>query len=208
MSVVERFNKEDVKNAIVELKKLQKEHLHLGDRLCHIYGLAIASLEQLYPEILLDRNNERKYDLIIFRCKGCIEDLKEYNPYVYYNGEQIPLNKIEVIKVPYEFCENNEINLDNHWMTPIRLNDCNKKPWLLKTYENSDLRNQGIPHCDVYETFNDALKAGKYAIGAYVYDGFEIVLKYKEEGCDEEEIAIYGHFEKSKPYHKGFYLIR
>ena len=86
MSIVEKFNKEDVKNAIVELKKLQTEHLYLGDRLCHVYSLAIASLEQIYPEILLDKNNERRYDLVVFRCKGCIEDFKEYNPYVYYNA--------------------------------------------------------------------------------------------------------------------------
>lgn len=208
MSIVERFNKEDVKNAIVELKKLQKEHLHLGDRLCHIYGLAIDALERIYPEIPLDRNNERRYDLVVFRCKGCVEDLKEYNPYVYYNGEQIPLNRIEIIKVPYEFCENNETNLDNHWMTSIRLNDCDKKPWLLKTYENADLRNQGNPSYEFFETFKDAVKAGKRLVYDYCYNGFEIVLKYKEEDCEDEEIAVYGHFEKSKPYHKGFYLIQ
>ena len=207
MSIAERFNKEDVKNAIVELKNLRKEHLNLGDKMCHVYSLAIEALERIHPSIGLNKINDRKYDLIVFRCKGCIEDLKEYNPYVYYNGEQIPLNRIEVIKVPYEFCENTEINLDNHWMISKRLTYCEYKPWLLKTYENEDLRNQGNPYYDYFETFEDALKAGKYAINAYAYDGFEIVLKYKEEGYEEEEISVYGNFEKSKPHHKGFYQI-
>lgn len=38
-------------------------------------------------------------DIVVFRCEDCIKDLQEYNPYVYENGETIPLEKIEVIKV-------------------------------------------------------------------------------------------------------------
>ena len=30
-------------------------------------------------------------DLVVFRCKSCIEDLKEYNPYVDKEGKKIPL---------------------------------------------------------------------------------------------------------------------
>ena len=208
MSIVERFNKEDVKNALVELKKLRKDHLKLGDNLCHVYSLAIGALERIYPGIEFNKSNERKYDLVVFRCKECIKDLKEYNPYVYYNGEQIPLNRIEVIKVPYDLCENNEINLDNHWMISKRLTYCEYKPWLLKIYENKDLRNQGNPTYEFFETFKDAIKAGERLIYDYCYDGFEIVLKYKEEGCNEEETAVYGNFQKSEPHHKGFYQIQ
>lgn len=159
-------------------------------------------------KVWLIMNKYRKYDLVVFRCKHCIEDLKEYNPYVYQDGTQIPLNKIECIKVPQDLCENNETNLDNHWMISKRLTHCKQKPWLLKTYENKDLRNQGNPYYDSFETFKDAINAGKYAINAYCYDGFEIVLEYKEEGCEEEEIAVYGHFQKSEPHHKGFYQIQ
>ena len=28
-------------------------------------------------------------DLVVFRCKGCIEDLKEYNPYVDAEGNEL-----------------------------------------------------------------------------------------------------------------------
>lgn len=50
-------------------------------------------------------------DIVVFRCEGCIKDLQEYNPYVYKNGETIPLEKIEVIKVDKYMCENNELNM-------------------------------------------------------------------------------------------------
>ena len=42
-------------------------------------------------------------DLVVFRCKSCIEDLKEYNPYVDKEGKKIPLDRIEVIEVEKRF---------------------------------------------------------------------------------------------------------
>lgn len=39
-------------------------------------------------------------------CKGCIEDLKEYNPYVDDNGVLIPLNELTINEVPLEQCDN------------------------------------------------------------------------------------------------------
>lgn len=52
------------------------------------------------------------YDLVVFRCKGCAEDLDKYNPYCYDDHSTIPLNKIKVIIVDdVADCENNEDNI-------------------------------------------------------------------------------------------------
>lgn len=58
-----------------------------------------------------------KEKVVVFRCKNCIEDLKEYNPYINENGEGIPLENVICIEVPYEKCENTTFEL-----TPILLN--------------------------------------------------------------------------------------
>lgn len=39
-------------------------------------------------------------------CKGCIEDLKDYNPYVDDNEVSIPLNELNINEVPLEKCDN------------------------------------------------------------------------------------------------------
>lgn len=39
-------------------------------------------------------------------CKGCIEDLKEYNPYVDDNGVTLPLNELTINEVPIKQCDN------------------------------------------------------------------------------------------------------
>lgn len=39
-------------------------------------------------------------------CKGCIEDLQEYNPYIDSEGRDIPLERIHPIEVDIEHCEN------------------------------------------------------------------------------------------------------
>ena len=41
---------------------------------------------------------------IVHLCKDCIEDLKEYNPYI------VP---ISIVEVPVEECDNYEDNLGN-----------------------------------------------------------------------------------------------
>lgn len=61
---------------------------------------------------------KKDYDLIIFRCKNCKEDLEEYNPYIYSDGTEIPLDKIKIIEVSREDCENYE---DNMMETPQRV---------------------------------------------------------------------------------------
>lgn len=39
-------------------------------------------------------------------CKGCIEDLKEYNPYIDDNGVTLSLNELTINEVPLEQCDN------------------------------------------------------------------------------------------------------
>lgn len=58
-----------------------------------------------------------KEKMVVFRCKYCIEDLKEYNPYINEQGEGITLKNVLCIEVPDEICENTTFEL-----TPILLN--------------------------------------------------------------------------------------
>ena len=65
-------------------------------------------------------------DLIVFRCKECADELKEYNPYIYKDGTTIPLNRIKVIIVDnHAKCENSEYNFHHkpQKFAPIRLRD-------------------------------------------------------------------------------------
>lgn len=39
-------------------------------------------------------------------CAGCIEDLKEYNPYIDSKGNTIPLERIHPIEVDIAHCHN------------------------------------------------------------------------------------------------------
>ena len=58
-----------------------------------------------------------KEKMVVFRCRHCIDDLKEYNPYINEKGEGIPLANVICIEVPDEICENTTFEL-----TPILLN--------------------------------------------------------------------------------------
>lgn len=42
-------------------------------------------------------------------CKGCIEDLKEYNPYIDDNGNTIPIEDMEIIETDIKHCENTNL---------------------------------------------------------------------------------------------------
>jgi len=59
-----------------------------------------------------------KEKMVVFRCAGCIEDLKEYNPYVNKEKEPIALENIICIEVPQNKCENTDFKL-----TPILIED-------------------------------------------------------------------------------------
>lgn len=43
-------------------------------------------------------------------CKGCVEALKIYNPYIDENGHQIPIEKLDIKIVPKEKCDNSKLN--------------------------------------------------------------------------------------------------
>lgn len=58
-----------------------------------------------------------KYDLVVFRCVWCADDIKNHNPYVYPDGTPIPISKIKVIITNgIDDCENSE-----HIIKPIPL---------------------------------------------------------------------------------------
>lgn len=48
----------------------------------------------------------RKTHVRLCLCKGCIDDLDEYNPYVDDDGKQIPRENIETIEVSQKLCYN------------------------------------------------------------------------------------------------------
>lgn len=39
-------------------------------------------------------------------CAGCIEDLDEYNPYIYPDGRPVPRENIVITKTTIENCDN------------------------------------------------------------------------------------------------------
>lgn len=68
--------------------------------------------------------------LIVFRCEGCIEDLKEYNPYV-HDGKDVAINEIFLVKTSLEECENTCCNMDINNYASIVI-----KPVMRGYYEN------------------------------------------------------------------------
>ena len=135
-------------------------------------------------------------DLVVFRCKGCIEDLKEYNPYVDAEGNTIPLDRIEVIEVPKEFCENSEINLCSkpQLQAPIKLEDFPDRPWRVVVWSSIYNREQGISEIfGWYESFSNAKDAiARDSLSKY-WASYEIQLDN-----EEESIVVY-HYANCRP---------
>ena len=42
-------------------------------------------------------------------CKGCIEELQNYNPYIYDDGSQIPLENLVITTVKIPECVNSNL---------------------------------------------------------------------------------------------------
>lgn len=140
-------------------------------------------------------------DLVVFRCKGCIKDLKEHNPYIYPDGTSVPLEKIEIVEVPHEFCENNEANMHHHpqLQTPILLNTKTEYPWAVKFWETEDDRENGIS--TIFDTFEDfkAAKAEAVATARVCsWASAEIYLK-----TAEREVVVY-FYDGEKPRKSSF----
>ena len=123
-------------------------------------------------------------DIVVFRCEDCIKELQEYNPYVYENGEMIPLEKIEVIKVDKYMCENNALNM--HFkpqvQAPIILIKASDTPWKIKYWDSIYDREEGISEVyGEYETFEDAKNAIANSSYAHYWAAYEIILTVGDE---------------------------
>lgn len=143
------------------------------------------------------KDENKKYDLVVFRCEFCASELRteEYNPYVYKTGETVPVDRIEIIQVPVQFCENSENNLNNNLMQSIPLCCCSEKPWLVAIYENKEFREKGEPIYFLYNSFHEALYEAENMCRINNFEGFEIRINYQEEGNEIEEIAVYSAFQ-------------
>lgn len=133
-----------------------------------------------------------KKELVVFRCEGCAEDLKEYNPYIFEDGTRIPLEDIEVIVVPHEFCENTEENLDKkpRLQTPIWLKDAEEKPWSVSIWETDDDREQGMKEeYDRYESFLEAYEAANRGAEENGWAAAEISIELPDESIPVYIIA-------------------
>lgn len=135
-------------------------------------------------------------DLVVFRCKSCIEDLKEYNPYADAKGNTIPVDRIEVIEVPKEFCENAEINLCSkpQLQAPIKLEGYPERPWRVVLWSSIYDREQGISEIfGWYETFADAKSAVEKDSLSKYWAAYEIQLD------NEEESVVVYHYANCRP---------
>lgn len=138
-----KFTKNELKLFADFVKQLPKEEITDLERrlvlvaisLAHGDDLTVESIETSTTksaqdlidkyELNIDELKAEGYDLIVFRCPACAEDLKEYNPYVYDDETEIPLEKIKVIEVEEHDtdCENAEDNMHAkpQNMAPIQL---------------------------------------------------------------------------------------
>lgn len=132
-------------------------------------------------------------DLVVFLCEDCIKDLEKYNPYKYDNGNNIPLDKIEVIKVKEHMCENNALNsfFEPQLQTPILLDTASDMPWRVKCWNSIYDREQGISEIyGKYETFEKAREAVAESLDAKYWAAYEIILVI---GDDEYPVYIYAN---------------
>lgn len=123
-------------------------------------------------------------DIVVFRCEDCIKDLQEYNPYAYENGETIPLEKIEVIKVDKYMCENNALNMHfkPQLQAPVILVKASDTPWKIKYWDSIYDREEGISEVyGEYETFEDARNAIENSSSARYWAAYEIILAVSNE---------------------------
>lgn len=125
-----------------------------------------------------------KKQLVVFRCGECADDLKEYNPYIFEDGTPIPLEDIEVVVVPGNYCENAEENMMRkiRLQTPVWLKDAKEKPWGVSVWETDDDRNQG--HKLQWHSFDSFFEAYEVAKKAFEYErwaAMEISIDFPDE---------------------------
>lgn len=123
-------------------------------------------------------------DLVVFRCEDCIKDLQKCNPYFYKNGEKIPLEKIEVIKVDKYMCENNALNrhFKPQLQAPVLLMDASAEPWKVKYWDSIYDREEGISSIyGEYESFEEAKNAVSNSSYSPYWAAYEIILVVGDE---------------------------
>lgn len=143
-------------------------------------------------------------DLVVFRCKSCIEDLKEYNPYVDKEGKKIPLDRIEVIEVEKDFCEYSEINLNSNpqLQAPINLDGYPERPWRVVFWNSIYDREEGISEIlGWYETFEETKSAIEKDSSSKYWASYEIQLDN-----EEDSIVVY-HYANCRPLADEFIKI-
>lgn len=141
-----------------------------------------------------------KEKMVVFRCKGCIEDLQEYNPYINKSGEPIALENIICIEVQMEICENTTFEL-----TPILLD----KEW----YRNIPQKEMELL---VSRAIKNAISKG-YEISIQIWDGYyereeglpttyefsEYMEEYEDDLEDGEELSDRVLYAVANCYGKG-----
>ena len=143
-------------------------------------------------------------DLVIFRCKSCIEALKDYNPYTDAKGNTIPLDRIEVIEVEKDFCEYAEINLNSNpqLQAPINLEGYPERPWRVVFWNSIYDREEGISEIfGWYETFEETKSAIEKDSSSKYWASYEIQLDN-----EEESIVVY-HYANCRPLADEFIKI-
>ncbi len=93
--------------------------------------------------------------LVSFRCDKCAAELDgEY--FTCENGEQVPIDDVEIVYVPQKNCECSAKNPKKH-MTTVRLDKADEEPWEVVFWEDDYDRDQGISsYFGSYESFDDA----------------------------------------------------
>lgn len=125
-----------------------------------------------------------KKQLVVFRCGECADDLKEYNPYIFEDGTPIPLEDIEVIVVPGNYCENAEENMMQkpQLQTPVWLKDASEKPWSVSVWETDDDREQGNKiWWDCFDSFTEAYTEAEKAFKDNGWAAMEISIDFPDE---------------------------
>lgn len=122
-----KFSKEELVQFANFVKELDSSDITELERSLLLYAISMAHGDDLTVESIKESTQElvdkfnidvetlkaEGYDLVVFRCAYCAKDLEEYNPYVYEDGTEIPLEKIKVIEVENHDteCENAEDNM-------------------------------------------------------------------------------------------------
>lgn len=120
--------------------------------------------------------------MVVFRCAGCIEDLKDHNPYVNTANESIPLENIICIEVPKEKCENT-----NFEMKPILVEERKSFYYDIEDDAKLSLLNKAIENAI----------AGGYKLKVKIWEdsyareeGLPISRDMEEYLDDDDEVSI------------------